>query len=193
MSIFAGLFIGGSVIINLALYLCFLLWNVAILDVLLCVSYVKLVVTLIKYIPQAWMNSKYKSTEGWSIANILLDFTGGIFSLAQMMLIAYNYDDWISIFGNFTKFGLGAISICFDVLFCIQHFILYRPRSDSTRDLNDSSYSQDQSFDEDESERQQRRIQASSGAIQASINKTTNSNNTSASMSPNPLHEDLIA
>ena len=35
-------------------------------------------------------------------------------------------DDWKSIFGDPTKFGLGAFSICFDLLFMFQHYILYR-------------------------------------------------------------------
>ena len=53
-------------------------------------SYVKLAITLIKYIPQAYMNYRRKSTMGWSIGNILLDFTGGTLSIAQMFLISYN-------------------------------------------------------------------------------------------------------
>ncbi|XP_040069756.2 cystinosin homolog [Ixodes scapularis] len=89
-------------------------------------SYSKLVITLIKYIPQAYLNFRRKSTVGWSIGNILLDFTGGSLSMLQMFLIAYNYDDWSSLFGNFTKFGLGFISISFDLLFIIQHYVLYR-------------------------------------------------------------------
>lgn len=36
------------------------------------------------------MNFHYKSTEGWSIGNVLLDFTGGCFSLLQMFLQSYN-------------------------------------------------------------------------------------------------------
>lgn len=36
------------------------------------------------------MNFYYKSTEGWSIGNVLLDFTGGCFSLLQMFLQSYN-------------------------------------------------------------------------------------------------------
>lgn len=96
------------------------------LNYLYCFSYVKLGITLIKYIPQAWMNYRRKSTEGWSIGNILLDFTGGSFSLLQMFLLAYNHDDWSSIFGNPTKFGLGVFSILFDILFMVQHYILYR-------------------------------------------------------------------
>lgn len=92
-------------------------------------SYVKLGVTLIKYVPQAYMNFKRKSTEGWSIGNVLLDFTGGSFSLLQMFLLAYNSDDWSSIFGDPTKFGLGFFSILFDILFIIQHYVLYRGRT----------------------------------------------------------------
>ncbi|XP_052097959.1 cystinosin-like isoform X1 [Mytilus californianus] len=92
-------------------------------------SYVKLGVTLIKYVPQAYMNFKRKSTEGWSIGNVILDFTGGSFSLLQMFLLAYNSDDWSSIFGDPTKFGLGFFSILFDILFIIQHYVLYRGRT----------------------------------------------------------------
>lgn len=89
-------------------------------------SYVKLGVTLIKYVPQAYMNFRRKSTEGWSIGNVLLDCTGGFFSLLQMCLLAHNSDDWGSIFGDPTKFGLGFFSILFDMLFIIQHYVLYR-------------------------------------------------------------------
>jgi hypothetical protein len=32
-------------------------------------------------IPQAYINYQRKSTEGWSIENILLDLTGGVLSL----------------------------------------------------------------------------------------------------------------
>lgn len=39
---------------------------------------------------QAYMNFYYKSTEGWSIGNVLLDFTGGCFSLLQMFFQSYN-------------------------------------------------------------------------------------------------------
>ncbi|PVD23877.1 hypothetical protein C0Q70_17151 [Pomacea canaliculata] len=91
-------------------------------------SYIKLGVTLIKYIPQAYMNYQRKSTVGWSIGNVLLDFTGGSLSLLQMFLLSYNSDDWGSIFGDPTKFGLGFFSILFDILFIVQHYCLYHGR-----------------------------------------------------------------
>ncbi|XP_054431857.1 cystinosin isoform X2 [Pteronotus mesoamericanus] len=91
-------------------------------------SYIKLAVTLVKYFPQAYMNFVYKSTEGWSIGNVLLDFTGGSFSLLQMFLQSYNNDQWTLIFGDPTKFGLGIFSIFFDIVFFVQHFCLYRKK-----------------------------------------------------------------
>ena len=72
------------------------------------------------------MNYKRKSTEGWSIGNILLDFTGGILSVLQMFFLSINYNDWSSIFGSPTKFGLGLFSVLFDILFIVQHYVLYR-------------------------------------------------------------------
>uniref|UniRef100_K9IJX2 Cystinosin n=1 Tax=Desmodus rotundus TaxID=9430 RepID=K9IJX2_DESRO len=98
------------------------------LQFLFCFSYIKLAVTLVKYFPQAYMNFVYKSTEGWSIGNVLLDFTGGSFSLLQMFLQSYNNDQWTLIFGDPTKFGLGIFSIFFDIVFFIQHFCLYRKK-----------------------------------------------------------------
>ncbi|XP_044286134.1 cystinosin [Varanus komodoensis] len=89
-------------------------------------SYIKLGVTLVKYFPQAYMNFRRKSTVGWSIGNVLLDFTGGAFSLLQMFLQSYNNDAWKLLFGDPTKFGLGLFSIIFDVVFIVQHYCLYR-------------------------------------------------------------------
>jgi len=96
------------------------------LDMLYYFSYVKLFITMIKYVPQAFMNYRRKSTVGWSIGNILLDFTGGSLSILQMILIAYNNDDWSSIFGDPTKFGLGFFSVLFDIFFILQHYVFYR-------------------------------------------------------------------
>lgn len=63
------------------------------LDFLNTCSYIKLAITLMKYVPQAVMNYRRKSTVGWSIGNILLDFTGGMLSMLQMILNSYNYSE----------------------------------------------------------------------------------------------------
>lgn len=51
------------------------------LDLLYLLSYIKLVISLLKLLPQAWLNYQRKSTVGWSVENVLLDITGGVFSL----------------------------------------------------------------------------------------------------------------
>ncbi|KAM8707080.1 hypothetical protein ACLKA7_011220 [Drosophila subpalustris] len=102
------------------------------LDFLYYCSYIKLTITIIKYIPQALMNYRRKSTVGWSIGNILLDFTGGTLSMLQMILNAHNYDDWASLFGDPTKFGLGLFSVLFDIFFMLQHYVFYRHSNESS-------------------------------------------------------------
>ncbi|XP_073976818.1 lysosomal cystine transporter cystinosin isoform X2 [Rhodnius prolixus] len=110
------------------------------LNFLYICSYIKLAITLIKYIPQAVMNYKRKSTIGWSIGNVLLDFTGGMLSMLQMIINADNYNDWASIFGDPTKFGLGLFSVLFDIFFMTQHYILYRhPRYMEIPGINSSA------------------------------------------------------
>lgn len=46
----------------------------------------KLVIILLKYIPQLYWNYVRKSTKGWSIWGVILDFSGGILSFSQMFL-----------------------------------------------------------------------------------------------------------
>jgi len=106
------------------------------LDFLYICSYVKLFITLIKYVPQAYLNFRRKSTFGWSIGNILLDFTGGFLSIGQMFVLAYNENDWSSIFGDPTKFGLGLFSVLFDILFILQHYVFYRNNLPSEELIN---------------------------------------------------------
>ncbi|PIK56018.1 putative cystinosin-like [Apostichopus japonicus] len=104
------------------------------------ISYIKLGVTLIKYVPQVWMNFKRKSTDGWSIGNVLLDFTGGSYSILQMILISYNYNDWSSFFLDPTKFGLGLFSICFDIVFILQHYVWYKEQEPPGTENNDQEH-----------------------------------------------------
>ncbi|KAI9294186.1 PQ-loop-domain-containing protein [Neoconidiobolus thromboides FSU 785] len=99
------------------------------LDMLYVFSFIKLILSLVKYIPQAYLNYKRKSTIGWSIHNILLDFTGGLFSIAQLLIDSSLQNDWSGILGNPIKFFLGNLSILFDLLFMYQHYILY-PHTD---------------------------------------------------------------
>lgn len=61
------------------------------LDFLYVCSYIKLIITPIKYIPQVVIQYRKKSTAGWSISAVNLDTVGGLLSMLQMILNAYNY------------------------------------------------------------------------------------------------------
>jgi cystinosin len=100
-------------------------------------GYVKLVVTFVKYIPQAFLNYKRKSTEGWSIGQILFDLTGGLLSIAQLVLDASFGGDWSGITGNPLKLGLANISMMFDMIFISQHYVFYRGQDDMSMGVNE--------------------------------------------------------
>lgn len=92
----------------------------------------KLVITIVKYVPQAWVNYKRKSTYGWSIGQILFDLSGGVLSLAQLLLDSSFQDDWSGVTGNPIKFLLSNVTIFFDLIFVVQHYILYRDAEDDS-------------------------------------------------------------
>ena len=100
-------------------------------------SWVKLIVTCAKYVPQAWHNYRTESTTGWSIVQVQLDLLGGILSIAQMIIDSARQADWSGVTGNPVKFGLGNVSIFFDIVFFVQHYILYKDR-DRMRKTSDT-------------------------------------------------------
>ncbi len=95
------------------------------LDLVQLLGYLKLFVTAIKYLPQAWANYVHQSTDGWSIENILLDFTGGSLSLVQLLMDCAATGEWSAIVNAPTKSGLSILSMSYDILFMVQHYILY--------------------------------------------------------------------
>ncbi|XP_027066058.1 cystinosin homolog [Coffea eugenioides] len=115
-----------------------------------CFNTVQVVMTVIKYIPQAVMNFKRKSTIGWSIGNILLDLLGGVTNYAQMAVQSIDQKSWVNFYGNIGKTLLSLVSIFFDILFILQHYVLYPskekalppkldavPSTSSTRDVEE--------------------------------------------------------
>ncbi|KAF6771427.1 hypothetical protein AHF37_10287 [Paragonimus kellicotti] len=81
---------------------------------------------------QVFLNYKLQSTVGWSIGNVLLDFSGGILSILQMLILAYNFSDWNQITGSLGKLGLALVTILFDTIFMVQHWCLYLPHREET-------------------------------------------------------------
>ncbi|CAJ0934703.1 unnamed protein product, partial [Mesorhabditis belari] len=93
-------------------------------------SYVKIVLTAPVYIPQLYLNYRRKSTTGFSMEAVVLDFAGGVLSLLQMVCQAWNVDDWSNFVGNPVKSGLALLTIVLDSGYFLQHFCFYRHQSD---------------------------------------------------------------
>lgn len=89
------------------------------------ISYVKIGITMVKYIPQALLNYTRKSTVGWSITACLLDLIGSTMSMLQLFLDCNDTNDWSGLVGDIVKFLLGLLSLGFDIIFMVQHYILY--------------------------------------------------------------------
>ena len=102
--------------------------GLSVLNWILCLSYLKLSISVTKYVPQAALNFRRKSTAGWSIENVLLDFSGGLLSVVQLVMDCLLKQDWSDVSGNPVKFGLGFTSMVFDVVFLTQHYVLYPGR-----------------------------------------------------------------
>ncbi|XP_054787336.1 cystinosin homolog isoform X1 [Prosopis cineraria] len=94
-------------------------------------SGIQVCMTIIKYIPQAVMNFMRKCTEGWSIGNILLDFSGGVGNYGQMFVQSIDQGSWANFSGNIGKLMISLVSVSFDILFMIQHYLLYRHKKGS--------------------------------------------------------------
>lgn len=99
------------------------------LNWLYMLSYVKLGVTLVKYIPQAYLNWYRRTTDGFNMHNVLLDFTGGSLSVAQLLLDSGVTSDWAAVTGDLAKFMLGFVSMVFDIVFMLQHYCCFHARN----------------------------------------------------------------
>ncbi|AOW02918.1 PQ loop repeat-domain-containing protein [Yarrowia lipolytica] len=95
------------------------------LDVTYVTGSVKVLMSTSKYFPQLLWNFRRKSTKGWSIVSILCDFGGGILSLAQLILDGYINHDYEGIFKNVPKLLLSLITLIFDIMFMLQHYVWY--------------------------------------------------------------------
>lgn len=64
---------------------------------------------------------------------MLLDLNGGVLSLVQLVLDSSLQSDWSGITGNPVKLLLGNFTIFFDLIFVVQHYILYPDTFDAKK------------------------------------------------------------
>lgn len=102
-------------------------------------GFMKAIISLIKYIPQVRLNHIRRSTEGWSIFNIFMDFTGGAFSFLQNLIDTLTHCGSVikhneTFLLNIVKYCVSIIAMFFDIIFLIQHYCLYKNDRDAKLD-----------------------------------------------------------
>ncbi|KAL8643823.1 MAG: hypothetical protein Q9226_008097 [Calogaya cf. arnoldii] len=97
------------------------------IDVVYGISYIKLLITVIKYIPQVYTNWVCQSTVGWNIGQNMMDLVGAVLSVAQLVIDSFlDGGGWSGVLGNPVKFALGNVTVVFDLIFVLQHYVWYR-------------------------------------------------------------------
>jgi cystinosin len=98
--------------------LCIFSFNWLWIDFLYFMASVKLVLTVLTYLPQLLLNFTRKSTDGWNLWNVIFDCTGGLMSLLQLVLDSVDLSDLHNgLLGNIPKLILSFITLIFDVSF----------------------------------------------------------------------------
>jgi cystinosin len=95
----------------------------SLLDLAIVLSYIKIFMSLIKYIPQLLHNHKRRSVLGFSMFTIFLDCSGGILSVAQLFLDAYITTGHLNmeiLISNGGKLWLSFVTLFFDCCFIYQ-------------------------------------------------------------------------
>lgn len=59
-------------------------------------------------------------------------------SLAQLIIDSSLQADWSGVTGNPVKFGLSIVSLVFDAIFIIQHYVLYQHESRNEGDAGET-------------------------------------------------------
>lgn len=72
-----------------------------------------------------WLNFKRKSTEGFHIGGVLLDFGGGVLSLLQMDLYCIIEHSNDQLTGNIPKMALAVATLLFNIILIWQHYVFY--------------------------------------------------------------------
>lgn len=87
----------------------------------------KISMSLIKYIPQVFHNYDRKSMKGFAIQSVILDITGGVASLLQLVIQISNDQgiNFATLVANFGKIGLALVTLVFNFTY-ISQWLIYR-------------------------------------------------------------------
>ena len=94
-------------------------------NILACCPYNIYFLLIFQYSPQVWLNFKRKSTTGFHIGGVLLDFGGGVLSLLQMDIYCFIEHSINQLTGNIPKMALAVVTLLFNIILVWQHYVFY--------------------------------------------------------------------
>lgn len=87
----------------------------------------KSIVSTLKYCYQIYLNKDKKSTEGFSIGNVILDAIGGLLSLiGESLKVYYDKSSYLDNKTNIPKIVLSLTVMFFDGILVFQHYVAYK-------------------------------------------------------------------
>ena len=107
-------------------------------------SWVKLAVTFVKYTPQVVLNWRRGCTVGFHVLGVTLDLTGSVMSLIQLSIDCAIVGSFSLVVGDPVKFGLGLMTMVFDVVLIAQH--VYFSNSHAGLEIPSSASSENSSL-----------------------------------------------
>ena len=110
--------VGGIAVVVAVAAPCGVGGPLVLLDVL---SAIKVATSMVKYAPQLAENHARSSTTGFSFSQVVLDATGSVLSVLQLLLDAIVLRSWRIVRGNPAKLLLGVVSLAYDGMLAFQH------------------------------------------------------------------------
>ena len=111
-------------------------------DFVFSLSYIKLVSTLIKYLPQILLNRKRQSTSGFNVWTAVFDFIGGLFSFLQVLSQSIYEGSADHLKVHIVKTLVGLMTVIKNYILMMQHYVWYAPNGDQRRN-HEMSYNND--------------------------------------------------
>lgn len=95
-------------------------YKLELLDFATIFGSVKVALSAVKYVPQAWYNYSRRSIKGFAISSCIIDIVGSACCLCQLFLDSYLNNDINSGFKHPTKLLLCLVTILFSSVFLVQ-------------------------------------------------------------------------
>jgi len=137
------LIVAAVFVLSAGYIFCIYSFNWHWIDFLYFMASVKLVLTVLTYLPQLLLNFQRRSTDGWNVWNVIFDCTGGFMSMLQLVLDSVDLSDLRhGLVGNIPKLILSFITLIFDGCFFLQHHLYHNDevQEEEVNEDNQGSY-----------------------------------------------------